>query len=103
MSGIIESLTWQWLVHAALPDLWILSIPPQPIPAGALPTEPLTPAAPAPLIMVLFNENKAFSELGEFGGELGSVFTVAGKLPGADGVLWEGFEGFGAVLSPGVL
>lgn len=101
MSGIIQSLTWQWQVHAVLPDIWILSIPPQPIPAGALPTEPLMPAAPAPIMMALLNEKKV-SGLGEFGGELGNSFTVAEKLPGADGVLQEGFEGFGAVLSAGI-
>lgn len=47
-------------------------------------------------------ENKAFSGLGEFGGELENPFTVGGKLSGADSVLQEGFEGFGAVLSAGV-
>lgn len=82
--------------------IWILSIPPQTIPAGVLPAEHSMPAAPAPLMMALFNENKAFSGLGEFGGELGNPFTVAGKLAGADGILQEGFEGFGAVLSTGV-
>lgn len=51
--------------------------------------------------MALINEKKV-SGLGEFGGELGNSFTVAEKLPGADGVLQEGFEGFGAVLCAGI-
>ena len=47
------------------------------------------------------NENEGFLGLGGFGGELGNPFTVAGQIPGADGVLQQGFGVFGAVLGAG--
>lgn len=60
------------------------------------------PAAPAPLTMAPSNEDKAFWGFGGFGGALGHPFTVAGQIPGADGILQQDFGGCGAVLGSGV-
>lgn len=58
--GIVQSLTWRWQGHAAVPAIETLCISPQPIPAGRLPTKPSMPAAPASLTMAPSNENKTF-------------------------------------------
>lgn len=48
-------------------------------------------------------KTKPSQGLGESGGELGSPFTMAGKIPGDDGVLQEGFEDFGDVHSGSIV
>lgn len=49
-------------------------------------------AAPAPLTMAPSNESKALG-LGGFRGELGNPLVVAAQIPGADGMLQQGFGG----------